>query len=61
MAYIVQSMTQTHEHVATITVFCMMTINLTLTVALATVPKKFQLAGSVQALQSTAAAGSIRS
>jgi len=53
MAYIVQSMTQTHEHVATIIVFCMMAINLTLTVALATALKEFQLAGSVKALQST--------
>ena len=52
MAYIVQSMTQTHEHV-TIIVFCMMAINLTLTVALATALKEFQLAGSVKALQST--------
>jgi len=46
-------MKQTHEHVTTITVFCMMTLNLTLTVALATMLKKLQLAGSVTALQST--------
>jgi hypothetical protein len=61
MAYIVQSMTQTHEHVATIIVFCMMTINLTLTVALATALKEFQLAGSAKALESTVTAGRIRS
>ena len=49
IAYIVMSMTQTHKHATTVTVFCIRPSNLTLTVALATVLKELQLAGSVTA------------